>query len=927
MLTPQYTSFVRNQLANFAAQDNFDLAIATAFGNNFDLSQLADLRQQWLAGDFSVIPTIQVLTEGELRGANGAYAAELDRIFISSDFLATASEASITSVLLEEVGHRIDQLLNGNIDSAGDEGEIFSALARGIDLSPETLAALQSQNDHAVITVGGRSITVEENTFNGTEGDDTYGGSPADDLIYGYGGKDTLFGADGNDTIYGGFSNSVGNDDDSINGGYGSDSIFGANGNDSIDAGNDFLYNFVSGGDGNDTILGSFGSDFLEGDSQFNSNEFGNDFINGYSGADTVLGGLGDDTIFGGSDNDLIYGGSGINSLYGEDGLDTIYSGSAYENGVGTGIVSGSIDGGMGDDDIYGDNKNDSINGGDGNDYILGGGGNDTIIGSAGNDTISGNNGNDSIEGGIGNDLLVGDGGNDTILGNDGDDSIDGGDGNDELRGGNGNDYISGGSGNDYIDVNFLASGNDTADGGVGDDLYFIGGALTGTNYTIIENTNGGTDTLRFVSGVNINLSVNTAQTLYEYPLGHLGSAPYVVTLSGSLDDIENIEVVNGTGAFAGNASSVLTGNALNNFIDGGNGNDGIAGGSGSDTINGNDGDDLLSGGLDADLIKGGNGNDLIFGDGFFPGNSNDTLDGGAGNNTLNGGGGDDLFIIYDYVNGFAVNALGENTNGGIDTISIIAAGVNPISLDLSATATQTVATGNQLTASSLADIENITLSAPLSVNGYLSGNSLNNIITGGSGNDTLVGAGGRDTLIGGYGSDRYVVSMLNNFAGTVINDIDGNNDSLSILLTFNPKILAVTDFQKAGTSLLYDLNGDQQFDTVNDLTVLNFFAADNSAGVGFIENINNLSGTTILNKFQTVRTDLGNDQKSDIVWRNSSGEVYTYQMNGLSVASEASLGIVVTIGRLLELVTLMVIVKPTFCGVILLLAKLIPGK
>jgi Ca2+-binding RTX toxin-like protein len=703
MLMLQYTSLVQNQLANFAAQDNFNLVITTAFGNSFDLLQLADLRQQWLTGDFSVIPTIQVLTEGELLGANGAYAAEFDRIFISSDFLATASEASITSVLLEEVGHRIDRLLNGNIDSAGDEGEIFSTLARGIDLSPETLAALQVQNDHAVIVVDGKSIAVEENTFTGGAGNDTYGGSPNNDDIYGYGGNDTLFGAGGDDTIYGG-------------------------------------------------------------------------------------------------------------------------------------------------DD------------------------------------------NDSIEGNIGNDFLTGDDGNDTVLGGDGNDTIYGGNGDDDLRGGNGSDYISGGSGNDFIDVNFLVSGNDTADGGIGNDRYFIGGALTSSNYTIIESTNGGTDTLRFFSGVSIDLSINTAQTLYQYTV----PSSYAVTLSGSLDNIENIEVVNGSGAFAGNASSTLTGNALNNFIDGGNGNDTIGGGSGNDTLHGRDGDDFVLGHNDDDLVMGGNGNDVLFGDGLFSiGNGNDTLDGGAGNNTLDGGDGNDLYIIYDYNNGTAINTLQENTNGGIDTISIIAAGVNPISLDLSAITTQTVAAGNSLAPGSLTNIENITLSAPPSVDGYLGGNSLNNVITGGSGNDTLVGAGGRDTLIGGYGSDRYVVSMINSFAGTVINDIDGNGDSLSILATFNPKFLFITDFQKSGTSLLYDINGDQQFDVVNDLTILNFFGAGDTKGVGFIEDINNLSGTTILNKFQAVRTDLGNDQKSDIVWRNSSGEVYTYQMNGLSVGSEASLGIV----------------------------------
>jgi FG-GAP-like repeat/RTX calcium-binding nonapeptide repeat (4 copies) len=43
----------------------------------------------------------------------------------------------------------------------------------------------------------------------------------------------------------------------------------------------------------------------------------------------------------------------------------------------------------------------------------------------------------------------------------------------------------------------------------------------------------------------------------------------------------------------------------------------------------------------------------------------------------------------------------------------------------------------------------------------------------------------------------------------------------------------------------------------------------------------------------QASKNDFGGDRKADILWRSTSGEVYTYQMNGSAVASEASLGIV----------------------------------
>jgi Ca2+-binding RTX toxin-like protein len=228
MLNTQYVSVVQTQLANFATQDNFVSIISTAFGDQFDPLLSEMLREQWLRGDFSVIPKIEVLTAGELSMANGAYAAELDKIFISSDFLATASDQAIAAVLLEETGHRIDRLLNGSIDSPGDEGEIFSLLVNGGDLSSDLLERLKVQNDHAVIAVDGRLIDVEEASINGTSGDDVLDGTPFADTIDGKEGNDIIRGRDGNDTLYGGDGN------DNISGGNGNDTLYGNAGNDTL---------------------------------------------------------------------------------------------------------------------------------------------------------------------------------------------------------------------------------------------------------------------------------------------------------------------------------------------------------------------------------------------------------------------------------------------------------------------------------------------------------------------------------------------------------------------------------------------------------------------------------------------------------------------------------------------------------------------
>ncbi|MFM6072941.1 MAG: beta strand repeat-containing protein, partial [Dolichospermum sp.] len=64
-------------------------------------------------------------------------------------------------VLLEEIGHFIDAHINLS-DSAGDEGEKFSALVRGQNLTTQELGRINIENDWANITVDGKVIAVEQ---------------------------------------------------------------------------------------------------------------------------------------------------------------------------------------------------------------------------------------------------------------------------------------------------------------------------------------------------------------------------------------------------------------------------------------------------------------------------------------------------------------------------------------------------------------------------------------------------------------------------------------------------------------------------------------------------------------------------------------------------------------------------------------------
>jgi Ca2+-binding RTX toxin-like protein len=191
-----------NQLSTFADLDNFWNLFDTAFGTQYNRSGAEILRLQWLSGDFSQVPQIEILDSSILGNANGAYASSNNQIYLSANFLATSTAEAISAVLLEEIGHFIDAHINIS-DSAGDEGAIFAALVQGYSLDTRTLQALKAEDDHATITVNGQFIQVEQQNFNftGTNGNDTITGSFWDDIISPLRGNDTVDGGTGNDLL------------------------------------------------------------------------------------------------------------------------------------------------------------------------------------------------------------------------------------------------------------------------------------------------------------------------------------------------------------------------------------------------------------------------------------------------------------------------------------------------------------------------------------------------------------------------------------------------------------------------------------------------------------------------------------------------------------------------------------------------------
>jgi hypothetical protein len=139
-----------NQLSTFSGLDNFWQVFDTAFSTQYNRSGAEILRLQWLSSDFSQLPQIEILDNSTLGNANGAYATSTNRIYLSANFIATSTLEAISAVLLEEIGHFIDAQIN-QIDTPGDEGEKFSALVRGQNLTTQELDRINTENDWQIL--------------------------------------------------------------------------------------------------------------------------------------------------------------------------------------------------------------------------------------------------------------------------------------------------------------------------------------------------------------------------------------------------------------------------------------------------------------------------------------------------------------------------------------------------------------------------------------------------------------------------------------------------------------------------------------------------------------------------------------------------------------------------------------------------------
>ncbi len=148
------------KLRKFAGRTDFDISLQKIFGVTGEDTVL--LKRDWLTGNFSTLPNLQIIPSSQINNARGAFAAATNTLYLSEELIKTADLNTITAVFLEEYGHYLDSILNYQ-DTAGDEGEYFAAVVMGEDLSLWDIARLQTENDQVVVNLAGQAVPIEQN--------------------------------------------------------------------------------------------------------------------------------------------------------------------------------------------------------------------------------------------------------------------------------------------------------------------------------------------------------------------------------------------------------------------------------------------------------------------------------------------------------------------------------------------------------------------------------------------------------------------------------------------------------------------------------------------------------------------------------------------------------------------------------------------
>ena len=403
----------------------------------------------------------------------------------------------------------------------------------------------------------------------------------------------------------------------------------------------------------------------------------------------------------------------------------------------------------------------------------------DSIVGDASDNTFAGLSGNDTFLGGAGTDTVVESADVDFTLTA----TTLAGIGTDSLASIEAVSLSAGASANTFTVDGWTGSASLT--GGAGNDSYVFVGTES-ASVTIVEGADADTDTLDFTGllngGVSLDLAATAAQTL-------------VPGLSLTLSSATGIENVIGTAL-----ADTLLGNGRDNSFLGLAGADTLVGRSGDDTFIGSAGNDSFDGGTGTDMVIESADVDFTLASTTLTGLGTDalasiervnltagasantlTVQGWTGSATLTGGSGNDRYVFAGTES--ASVTIVEGAIADTDTLDFTGLANGGVSLDLAATAAQTLVAGLTLTLSTSTGIENVIGTALADT---LQGNTRDNTFAGLAGDDAFSGLPGNDTFDGGAGTDTIVESADVDFTLTAAGLVGIGSDALASIEAVN---------------------------------------------------------------------------------------------------------------------------------------------
>jgi hypothetical protein len=117
----------QQQVQAWAQNGELVSAAVHALGLGKEPLALTALAEALAQGDFSGLPTVELMADDELPGARSHFSESSQTVFLNTSWLAGSDQVAVLHELTLRWGEHLDVLLNTS-DTPGDEGSHFAAL-------------------------------------------------------------------------------------------------------------------------------------------------------------------------------------------------------------------------------------------------------------------------------------------------------------------------------------------------------------------------------------------------------------------------------------------------------------------------------------------------------------------------------------------------------------------------------------------------------------------------------------------------------------------------------------------------------------------------------------------------------------------------------------------------------------------------------